>query len=88
MEKFTPNGDRVLVARSAVEETSKGGLFIPKQSQEKPLRGVVLNVGRKCTNTTEGTTVLFGKYSGQFITLNHEEFVLLREEEILGTIES
>lgn len=88
MEKFTPYSDRVLVARADVQETTKGGLFIPRSSQEKPLRGAVIEVGPNCKHTSLGSTVLFGKYSGQFVSLNHEEYVLLREEEILGVVET
>ena len=86
MERFEPFRDRVLVARSQVEEVTKGGLFVPKSSQEKPLRGVVLNVGPDVKGTSPGEMILFGKYSGQVIIVNAEEFVLLREDELLGKV--
>lgn len=85
-ERFEPFKDRVLVARAQVEEVTKGGLFVPRSSQEKPLRGVVLNVGPDVKSTSPGETVLFGKYSGQVILINAEEFVLLREDEVLGKV--
>lgn len=87
-ERFEPFRDRVLVARAAAEEVTKGGLFVPRSSQEKPLRGVVLNTGPDVKGTSAGETVLFGKYSGQVIIVNAEEFVLLREDEILGRVTS
>jgi chaperonin GroES len=86
MERLQPFHDRVLVVRSAVEETTKGGLFVPKSSQEKPLRGVVLEVGPSVKDVAAGQTVLFGRYSGQVVTVNNEEYMLLRQDELLGLL--
>lgn len=85
-EQFTPFKDRVLVEREEVQERTQGGLFVPKTSQEKPLRGHVIEIGPEVSNIKKGERILFGKYSGQEVEVNFKKFVLLRAEEILGTI--
>lgn len=85
-ERFEPFKDRVMVARAHTEEVTKGGIFVPRSSQEKPLRGVVLNTGPEVKGISAGDTVLFGKYSGQVILINAEEYVLLRADEVLGKV--
>lgn len=86
METFEPFKDRILVARAVAEEVTKSGLFIPKSSQAKPLRGTVVSVGPVVTSTRPGDTILFGKYSGQEIQVGDNTFVLLREDEVLGKV--
>jgi chaperonin GroES len=88
MERLKPHKDRVQVKRQDAEETTKGGLFVPRSSQEKPLRGAVIAHGNAVTATKVGDTVLFGRYSGQVVYVNGDEFMLLREDELLGTIVS
>jgi chaperonin GroES len=91
-----PLRDRVLVRR--VEETEQriGGIIIPDTAREKPQQGRVVAVGRgRVTDKGEtfpldvkaGDTVLFGKYAGTEIRLEGEEYLILREEEILGVME-
>jgi chaperonin GroES len=95
--KIRPLQDRVLVRRTEEEEKTSGGIIIPDTAKEKPQQGVVVAVGKgklldngqiKPLDVTEGNTVLFGKYSGSEVTLDGEEFVILREDDILAVHES
>lgn len=88
-----PLYDRVVVKRVVEEERTKNGLYIPDQAKEKPVQGIVVAVGngRRLESgsimpleTSEGDTVLFGKYSGTEIEIEGEKFLILREDEILG----
>ena len=92
---FRPLHDRVLVRRVEADEKTAGGIIIPDTAKEKPQQGKVIAVGKgkvekdgKVTplDVKEGDTVLFGKYSGQEIKLDGEEYLIMREEEILGVI--
>jgi chaperonin GroES len=92
-----PLHDRVIVRR--IEESTNqtaGGLFIPDTAKEKPQEGEVIAVGegkykedgtRQTLDVNAGDRVLFGKYSGSEIKLDGEEFLIMREDEILGVIE-
>jgi chaperonin GroES len=92
-----PLHDRVIVKR--LEETegkTAGGLFIPETAKEKPQEGEVIAAGegkykedgsRQTLDVKAGDRVLFGKYSGSEIKLDGEEFLIMREDEILGIIE-
>ena len=92
-----PLHDRVIIRR-VEENTDKtaGGLYIPDTAKEKPQEGEVSAVGagkvkedgtRQALDVKEGDRVLFGKYSGSEIKLDGEEFLIMREDEILGVIE-
>ena len=90
-----PLHDRLLVRRVEEKETVKGGIIIPDTAKEKPQQGKVIAVGKgkvekdgKVTplDVKAGDTILFGKYSGQEIKLDGEEYLIMREEEILGVI--
>lgn len=90
-----PLQDRVLVQRLEGEEKTSSGLIIPDTAKEKPLEAVVRAVGPGKNSDTgdliamtvsEGDKVLFGKYSGTEITLNGEEHLILREDEILAIV--
>ena len=94
--KFRPLHDRVVVRRIEGEEKTKGGIIIPDTAKEKPQEGEVIAAGegkRKDDGTRigldvkEGDRVLFGKYSGSEIKLDGEEYLIMREDEILGVIE-
>jgi chaperonin GroES len=91
-----PLADRVLVQRVAEEEKTKGGIIIPDSAKEKPQEGKVIAVGdgRVLDNGTTvkpsvktGDRILFGKYSGTEIKLNGEEYLIMREEDILGILQ-
>jgi chaperonin GroES len=94
--KIRPLQDRILVRRLEEEETSKGGIIIPDTAKEKPSEGVVIAVG-KGKVTEDGKTlpldvkkkdrILFGKYSGSDISIDGEEYLVMREDDVLGIIE-
>ena len=91
-----PLHDRILVQRTEENEEQKvGGIIIPDSAKEKPQQGKVIAVGKgkvekdgKVTplDVKEGDTILFGKYSGQEIKMDGEEYLIMREEEILGVV--
>jgi len=91
-----PLHDRILIKRIEEKETVKGGIIIPDTAKEKPQEGEVVAVGHGKKNE-EGTVIaldvkagdriLFGKYSGAEIKLDGQEYLILREEEVLGIIE-
>jgi chaperonin GroES len=94
--KIRPLHDRVVVRRMEEDRTSPGGIVIPDTATEKPIRGEVLAVGRgKLLDNGElrpldvkvGDRVLFGKYSGTEVKIAGEEFLVMREEDIMGVIE-
>jgi chaperonin GroES len=94
--KIRPLHDRVVVRRMEEDRTSPGGIVIPDTATEKPIRGEVLAVGRgKVLDNGElrpldvkvGDRVLFGKYSGTEVKIAGEEFLVMREEDIMGVIE-
>src|ERR1700752_4549124 len=93
----TPLHDRILIKRIEEKETVKGGIIIPDTAKEKPQEGEVIAVGKgKKTDKGEvialdvkaGDRILFGKYSGTEIKLDGEEYLIIREDEVLGVIES
>lgn len=90
-----PLHDRVIVKRIEENTTTSGGIIIPDSAKEKPQEGEIIAVGegkykedgsRQTLDVKEGDRVLFGKYSGSEITLDGEEFLMMREDEILGII--
>jgi chaperonin GroES len=94
--KVRPLHDRIIVERIEEGEQQVGGIIIPDTAKEKPQQGKVIAAGNgkvKDDGTVTpldvkaGDTVLFGKYSGQEIKLDGEEFLIMREDEILGVIE-
>lgn len=90
----TPLHDRVLVKRIEEKETVKGGIIIPDTAKEKPQEGEVIAVGagkiekgeRTPLDVKAGDRILFGKYSGTEIKLDDQEYLILREEEILAKL--
>ena len=93
--KFRPLQDRVIVERVDQEETSKGGIFIPDTAKEKPQEGKVVAVGKgkvledgkiQKLDVKKGDRVLFSKFAGTEITLEGEERLILREDDVLGII--
>ena len=85
-----PLSDRVLIRPNPAEEKTAGGLFIPDTAKEKPLAGKVVAVGPGTKEVTmevkEGDTVLYGKYSGQEITVDGTEYLIMRQNDILAII--
>ena len=94
--KIRPLQDRVIVKRIEEEEKSKGGIIIPDTAKEKPQEGKVVAVGKGKVNDDGKITpldikvndrILFGKYSGSEISIDGEEHLIMREDDILGVIE-
>ena len=94
--KVRPLHDRVLIKRVEEQETVRGGIIIPDSAKEKPQEGEVVAVGtgKRLENGTviplevkEGDRILFGKYSGTEIKVDDTDYLILREDEILGIIE-
>jgi chaperonin GroES len=85
-----PLADRVLVKADAAEETTKSGLFIPDTAKEKPMRGVIVaaGAGKKDEPMTVkvGDKVLYGKYAGTELTVEGEEFLIMRESDIFAVL--
>ncbi len=91
-----PLHDRVLLKRVEEKETIKGGIIIPDTAKEKPMEGKVVAVGpgkiqedgkRQALDVKTGDRVLFGKYAGTDIKIDDEDYVIMREEEILAVFE-
>jgi chaperonin GroES len=94
--KVKPLGDRVLLKRVEPQEEIRGGIIIPDTAKEKPQEAEVKAVGegklddngkRIPMNVKEGDRVLIGKYSGQDIKIDDEEYTIVREEEIYAIVE-
>lgn len=94
--KIRPLGDRILVKRVAEEETTAGGIIIPDTAKEKPMEGMVVSTGPgrvtddgklQKMDVSKGQRVLFGKYAGTEVTLEGEEHLIIRQDDVLGIIE-
>ncbi|MBN1809668.1 MAG: co-chaperone GroES [Planctomycetes bacterium] len=92
-----PLEDRVLIRRLDVEDTTPGGIVLPDTAKEKPQRGEVVSVGpgklldsgeRAPLSVKKGDEVLFGKYSGSDVKIADEEFLIMRESDILARVEN
>jgi chaperonin GroES len=95
MAKVRPLHDRLLVKRIEEKETVKGGIIIPDTAKEKPQEGKVIAVGngkildngtKVALDVKAGDKILFGKYSGTEIKIDDEEYLILREDEVLAVI--
>jgi chaperonin GroES len=91
-----PLHDRIVVARIAEEEKTKGGIIIPDTAKEKPVEGKVLAVGKgriledgtvKALDVKVGDRVLFAKYGGTEVKLDGEMVLIMREDDVLGVLE-
>jgi chaperonin GroES len=94
---FRPLHDRILVERVEEKEAAKGGIIIPDTAKEKPQEGKVIAVGHGkkteegkviALDVKAGDRILFGKYSGAEIKIDNQEYLILREEEVLGILEA
>jgi len=95
--KVTPLHDRLIIQRLDEGEQTVGGIIVPESAKEKPQRGRVVATGqgkvrddgsRHPPDVNDGETVLFGKYSGQEITIDGEDYLILREDEVLAIIDN
>jgi chaperonin GroES len=93
--KFTPLHDRILVRRVEEADTTRGGIIIPDSAKDKPQEGEVISTGKGKINeegkvrpldVKDGDRILFGKYSGTEIKIDGEDFIIMREEEVLGVL--
>ena len=95
--KIRPLYDRIVVKRIEEQETVRGGIIIPDSAKEKPQEGEVMAVGNGKRNedgklipldVKVGDRILFGKYSGSDIKLDGEEYMIMREDEVLGVLDA
>ncbi len=94
--KIRPLQDRIIVKRIDEEETTAGGIIIPDTAKEKPQEGKVVAVGKgkiredgklQKLDVKKGDRVLFGKFTGTEVTLEDEEHLIIREDDVLGIVE-
>lgn len=95
--KISPLNDRILVQRVAEEEKTAGGIIIPDKAKEKPVEGKIVAVGpgklndageRIALQVKRDDTVLFSKYGGTDVKIDGENYLIMREDDVLGIIES
>ena len=93
--KLVPLDDRVVLQRLEAEDTTQGGIVLPDAAKEKPQKGTVVAVGpgrvlddgsRVGLEVAKGDTVLFGKYAGTEVTVDGEEYVIMKESELLAVL--
>ena len=91
-----PIGDRIVVERESSEETTAGGILLPDSAKAKPSRGVVVSVGtgrllddgsRSELQLKVGDRVIFSRYAPEELTVNDQEYLLMREDDVLAVIE-
>jgi chaperonin GroES len=92
-----PLGDRIVIKQLDAQEKTKSGIILPDSAKEKPQEGKVVAVGtgrrledgsRKALEIRNGDRVLYGKYSGTEVSVGDEDYVILREEDILAVVQS
>jgi chaperonin GroES len=95
--KVRPLHDRIIVSRIDEGEQKVGGIIIPDSAKEKPQQGSVIATGqgkfkddgtRQPLDVKDGDTILFGKYSGQEIKVDGQDYLIMREDEVLAVLES
>ncbi|GBE13329.1 10 kDa chaperonin [bacterium BMS3Abin13] len=95
--KIRPLNDRILVKRLEEEEKTAGGIIIPDSAKEKPVEGKVIAVGpgkrndngdRVAMDVKEGDRVLFSKYGGTDVKIDGEDYLIMREDDVLGIVEN
>ena len=94
--KLQPLGDRVVIRRDESEEKTAGGLYLPETAKDKPARGIVVSIGdgrvlddgtRSKFTVKEGDKVVFLSYAGEDFKFGEDEFLLMRESDILAIIQ-
>ena len=94
--KLIPLGDRLLVERLEAETTTSGGIVLPDAAKEKPIKGKVVAVGEGRRNddgeivpmqVSKGDRILFGKYAGTEVKLDGDEYLIMKEDDVLAIIE-
>jgi chaperonin GroES len=85
--KFRPLKDRVFVSYSEEGEKTAGGIYIPDSAKEKPQKGKVEAIGSEVKDVKVGNTILFDKYSGSKVNMDGTDYLIVKEEDILGIVE-
>jgi len=94
--KFRPLHDRILVKRIEEEQQTKGGIVIPDSAKEKPIEGEIVSIGTGKVDETgkirpldvkAGDRILFGKYSGTEVKIDGQDYLIMREDDVLGIME-
>ena len=93
--KLVPLGDRVVLKQLIAEETTKSGIVIPGQSKEKPQQAEVIAVGpggtvdgkEEVMNVSVGQTVIYSKYAGTTVEIDDEEYIIVKQDDILAIVE-
>ena len=85
--KFKPLKDRVFVKYSEEAEKTAGGIYIPESAKEKPQKGVIEAIGSEVKEIKVGDIILFDKYSGSKINIDNNEYLIIKEEDILGIVQ-
>jgi chaperonin GroES len=94
--KLIPLGDRLLVERLEAEETTSGGIVLPDAAKEKPIQGKVIEVGEGRRGddgdpipmqVSKGDRILFGKYAGTEVKIDGEEYLIMKEDDVLAILE-
>lgn len=82
--QFKPLKDRVFVRYSEEMDRTAGGIYVPDTAKEKPQKGIVEAVGSEVKEVKVGNTILFDKYSGSKTTIDNTEYLIIKEEDVLG----
>jgi chaperonin GroES len=94
--KFRPLHDRILVRRIEEEERTRGGIVIPDSAKEKPVEGEIVAIGigkvdesgkLRPLDVKQGNRILFGKYSGTEVKIDGQDYLIMREDDVLGILE-
>lgn len=87
--KLVPLGDRLVIKQVVAEETTKSGIVLPGQAKEKPQEAVVIAKGDavKSDSLAEGVTVIYSKYAGNTVKVDEEEYIIVKEEDILAVVQ-
>ncbi len=85
--KFQPLGSRIFILPVELDEMSAGGIFIPETAREKPKRGKVEAAGKNTKLVNVGDEVLYERYAGNKLVLDHVEYLVLKEDELMGVYE-
>jgi chaperonin GroES len=86
--KLVPLADRLVIKQVVAEETTKSGIVLPGQAKEKPQEAVVVAVGKGVDGDVikEGDTVIYSKYAGNTVKVDDEEYIIVKEEDVLAIV--